>query len=79
MANNYKSFYLADIKRIIEETALETMMTPIIEGKKLDGGVMTLNEVSNYNSLVAMNNEGIRDFASSLMNRLTKEGEDNDS
>jgi hypothetical protein len=36
---------------------------------------MTLAEIANYNSLIALNNEGVRDLAKALKYELTKEDE----
>ena len=79
MANQFKSFYLEDIITIIDRLAMESMMIPVFEGKKPDGMSRSLAEISNYNSLIAMNNEGIRDFAIQLKEALRKEAEAGDS
>ena len=76
--NDYKSLYLNDVLAIIDRVAMEAMMTPCLEGKKADGTGRSLAEVSAYNSMVAHNNEGIRDFVSQLRNALTREDDHND-
>ena len=60
---------------MIDRVALEVMMTPIQEGKNSEGKLMTLAEIANYNSLIALNNEGVRDLAKALKYELTKEDE----
>lgn len=78
MANQYKSFYLGDILATIDRVAIESMLTPVFEHKKPDGIVASLAEVSNYNSLVAANNAGVRDLCIRLKDALTEEGEEKD-
>ena len=73
----YNSFYLDDLYNIINQVAMESMITPVMERKKADGTVMTLSEISNYNSLVAANNEGIRDYTIQLKAALKELGGDN--
>jgi hypothetical protein len=73
MSNAYKSFYLADLMAMIDRVAMYAMLTPTLEHKKPDGTVATLSELANYNSLVAINNEGIRDYVSQLKAALKKE------
>lgn len=75
MSNAYKSYYLSDLIAIIDRVALENMMIPALEHKKPDGTVASLSELANYNSLVAINNEGIRDYVSQLKAALMKEAE----
>ena len=60
---------------MIDRVALECMMTPIQEGKNSEGKLMTLAEIANYNSLIALNNEGVRDLAKALKYELQKEDE----
>lgn len=73
MSNAYKSIYLSDLLAKIDEVAMRAMLTPTLEHKKPDGTVATLSELANYNSLVAINNEGIRDYVSQLKAELLKE------
>lgn len=75
MSNAYKSVYMADLLATIDRVAMECMMTPALEHKKPDGTVASLSELANYNSLVAINNEGIRDYVLNLKAELTKEDE----
>lgn len=75
MSNAYKSLYLSDLLAKIDEVAMRAMLTPTLEHKKPDGTVATLSELANYNSLVAINNEGIRDYVSQLKAELLKEDE----
>lgn len=65
-----------ELIQIIRRVAMEAMMTPIQQGKNLRGDPMSLTEVASYNSHIAMNNEGIRDMADSLINELTKDEEE---
>ena len=76
MASN--SFYLIDLENIIDRVALDSMMIPVLEHKKPDGTAATLAEVSSYNSLIAMNNEGVRDFAARLKEELRNQAGDSD-
>ena len=76
MASDYKSIYLKDLLPIIDNVAVENMVQPVFSGKKSDGTYMTMAEISNQNSLSAMHNEGIREMALMLKNRLLKEDED---
>ena len=75
MSNDYKSWYLKDLIPIIEHVALDLMGDPIVDGKKSDGTAMTLTEIASRNSLIAMNNEGIRQMAETLIVTLAKDGE----
>ena len=78
MANEYKSFYLKDIEDIIDHAAMFTMQMPIFrQDKKLDGTLMTLIEMSNHNSLVAVHNEGVRELAMMLKRVLRGDEEEN--
>lgn len=60
-----------EILQLISRETLDSMMTPITEGKKLDGTAMSLSELANYNALVAMNNEGARALAEQLRDSVT--------
>ena len=76
MANNeYASFYLKELTQIIEHVALDLMSDPIMAGKKADGTLMTMAEVANQNSLIAMNNAGIAEMARQLIVTLAKEAD----
>ena len=77
MANDYKSLYLKDLLPIIDRVGMETQMAPVFSGKKQDGTFMTLADISNQNSLIAMHNEGVRELARMLKEELMKE-DDND-
>ena len=79
MDNDYKSYYLKDLIPIINDVALDCMMTPLFGIKmcKSDGTSMTLAEFSNHNSLVSIHNEGVKELASRLKDRLLDE-EDED-
>jgi hypothetical protein len=64
MPNEYKSFYFADLKAIIREVALDTMLVPSFgdENKTLQNAM-----------IVGVYNDGIRTLADMLIDRLTKE------
>ena len=76
MASEYKSFYLKDLVPIIEHAALDLMSSPIMNGKKHDGTYMTMAEIANQNSLIAMENSGIKLMAQTLIEQLSKEEAD---
>jgi len=76
MASEYKSWYLKDLIPIIEHTALDIMTDPIASGRKRDGSAMTIAEISNQNSMIAMRNAGVREMMSTLIVILAKDGED---
>lgn len=75
MGSDYKNWYLKDLIPIIEHVAMDLMSDPVMGGKKADGTMMTLTEIANQNSLIAMNNAGIRQMASTLIITLAKDGE----
>ena len=64
MPNEYKSFYFADLKAMVRETAMENMLSPIIEME--DSPVTT-------NANIALYNDGIRTLAQALIEKLTDE------
>lgn len=77
MANEYKSLYLKDVLNKIDAVAMEAMMTPMFAiSKKLDGTVMTLSEISAYNSLVSAHNEGIHEMAAQMKVKLAEDDDD---
>ena len=76
MSNQYKSFYFNDILNKIDHVALDAMMVPAVV-MKMNGEPMTLAELSAHNSLIAMHNEGVREMANRLKDKLV-EDEDND-
>ena len=78
MSNGYTSIILKDLVPLIEEVAMDAMMTPGFEGKKVNGEMMTMAEVSHHNSLVAMHNEGVREMALNLVRKLTEEDGDDE-
>ena len=78
MADKYKSFYLTDLVPLIEHCALDLMISPVIAGKKQDGTIMNLTEIANQNSMNAMYNDGVRDFARVLIRELQGDGEVDD-
>ena len=71
--SDYKSFYRNDLISMIEHCALDLMSSPILAGKKADGTLMTLAEVANQNSLIAMENSGIKLMATALIEQLMKD------
>ena len=78
MADDYRSFYLKDLIPIIVHTALDLMSQPILNAKKHDGTYMTMAEVANQNSMIAMENSGIKLLANALIDQLTGAGKDDD-
>ena len=78
MSNNCKYFYLNDLIQIIEHAALDLMSAPIMNAKKADGTYMTMAEVANQNSMIAMENSGIKLMATSLIELLQGVGDDDD-
>ena len=78
MASEYKSFYLKDLIPIIEHAALDLMSQPIMNAKKQDGSYMSLGEIANQNSLIAMENSGIKLMATTLIYQLSAEEADGD-
>ena len=75
MASDY--IYMKDLFPIIDQVAVENMAQPVFGGKKTDGTEMTMAEIANRNSLIALHNEGIREMTLMLKDRLIK-GEDPD-
>ena len=78
MANEYKSFYLKDLIPIIDHCALDLMSPPILVGKKADGTIMNLTEISHQNSMIAMENSGIKLLAQTLIDELKGDDADDD-
>ncbi len=70
MYSKYHSYTLDELIPIIEHAALDLMSEPIVSGKKADGTLMNMTEVANQNSLIAMNNAGIRLLATTLIDEL---------
>ena len=73
MSNTYKSFYLADLLAMIGETAIDCMMAPVFQCKKLDGTMMNMTELNAYNNCISLHNEGAREFAEKLKKRLQED------
>ena len=69
MSGEYHSFYLADLKALIREKALETMAIPMMfyEAPEMD---------IKRNSNVAIYNDGIKTFADALIDALCNETEE---
>lgn len=74
--SKYTSYSAEDLTRIIEHTALELMLTPVVQAKRTDGAYLNLTEISHQNSMHSMYNDGIRTLAKALIDKLTGEGED---
>ena len=74
--SKYTSYSAEDMTRIIEQTALELMLTPVVQAKRTDGAYLNLTEISHQNSMHSMYNDGIRTLAQALIDKLTGEGED---
>jgi hypothetical protein len=54
------------------------MISPVIAGKKQDGTIMNLTEIANQNSMNAMYNDGVRDFARAVIRELNSPEDDSD-
>ena len=67
MPYEYKTFCIADLNAMIRETALEIMLVPALYDEEID----TLK-----NTLIATYNDGIRTFADTLVERLSKTSEE---
>ena len=72
MASEYTTFCLKDLIPIINRTSLDLMSSPVLVAKKQDGTYMTMAEVANQNSLIAMENSGIKLMATALVEQLLK-------
>jgi len=75
MANQYRSFYLADIMAIIDRVAVELLTMPVNPGAAI---LKNPEEHLQFNNNVAWNNEGIRDFARSLKDAFQEEADKHD-
>ncbi|MBQ6721196.1 MAG: hypothetical protein IJQ88_03430 [Clostridia bacterium] len=71
--SRYTSYTAEDLTRIIEHTALELMLTPVVQAKRTDGAYLNLTEISHQNSMHSMYNDGIRTLAQTLIDQLTGE------
>lgn len=71
MSNDYKSYYLTDLRAMINSVALEIMMTPTFPGYADSPSEMTIQ----LNDRLALYNDGIRTMAKELIDRL--EGDEN--
>ena len=76
MADDYKNYYLKDLLRIIDRTALEILMTPAFSYRNGDDK-MNLTELAAYNQMIAMHNEGVKEMAAMIRDALLR-GEDDD-
>lgn len=63
---------------LVVETLLDLLEDAAMSGKKPDGTAMNLTELAGYNQLIAMYNNGVKDFANSLIRALEGKGEDSD-
>lgn len=63
----------AEFIGMIDSMVLDVMAAPVFTGKKQDGTDMTMAEISNRNSLIAMHNEGARELARALKAELEQE------
>ena len=75
MEDDYKSYYLKDLLPLIDRAAMEAMMCPIFNQKA--SHCETQQEATIYNSMVAANNEGVRELAS-VLRRVLIGGESDD-
>lgn len=76
MYSDYHTYNLGELITIIEHCALDLMSEPMIAGKKADGTLMNITEVANQNSMIAMNNAGVRLMARALIDELRGPAED---
>ena len=67
MKNPYRSYTVSELVAMIEHLALDLMGEPITGGLKQDDTLMTMQEVDRQNSLLAMNDAGIRLMARELI------------
>lgn len=79
MKDPMKNWQVHELLPIIDRAALDLMDMPVTGGKKADGTLMTLAEISNQNSLIAMYNDGIRTLARVLAEQLSGEGENEET
>lgn len=64
------------IKILIDLIGRDSLMEPMANGKKANGEVMSISEISSYNNMVAWHNEGIRELLTRLHAELFQEGYD---
>ena len=75
MKNKYTSYSIEELVPMIEHAALDLMEEPVIQARKTDGTYMTMAEIANQNSMIAMENSGIKLLAQTLIEQLTKDDE----
>jgi len=76
MASEYTTYCVKELIPIINRLALDLMSTPVLNAKKQDGTYMTMAEIANQNSLIAMENSGIKLMATALIEQLLKDDDD---
>ena len=76
MYSEYHTYTLGELIPIINRAAMDLMTEPITAGKKADGTLMNMAEVANQNSLIAMNNAGIRLLAKALIEELSGQADE---
>ena len=69
--DNRKVYYASDFLPIIDKAALDCMMSPVMDGKKVDGTQMNLSELASRNSMTAWHNDGVRELRQILFEELT--------
>lgn len=79
MLREYNQISMKKVLETIDNVVVENLMSPMFSGKKQDGTIMNLSEVAAFNSLVAMHNEGVREMALMLKNRLLQEDDPDDA
>lgn len=68
-----------EFEGLIVDTLLDLLSDPIMSGKKPDGTAMNLTELAGHNQMIAMHNNGVKDFANALLKALDGEkGDDSD-
>lgn len=65
MVNRYKQFALRDLEEMIRTIVMDSMMVPLVLGNP-----ERHDEIMDYNTMVAMYNDGLRNLADQLINRL---------
>jgi len=73
--SKYSTITIGDLEAIIDRVAMDNLRMPRFDFYKSDGTAYTLAEISNFNSLVAAHNEGVRDLADMLKKELRRYGD----
>jgi len=65
-----------EVISMINDALFSCLMTPIFQGKKVDGTMMNLTEISANNSMISIHNEGAREMAERLKEKLRERDQD---